>query len=407
MLEYMGNIRKNYRQIKTAIRKKGMVDTYFVSKYSFSPYMACEHACKYCDGRAEKYYVEGDYEKDIVIRKNLPEILKMEIPKLREIGTIMIGSGISDSYQPVEADEKLMRRSAEILLESNLSVAVLTKSSLIMRDLDIWKKVNQKNGFTLMISLITLDDHIRQVFEPNASPVQERLDTLSEFRKEGIPVGVLAMPILPFISDTKEQVTDLISELENIGVDFVMPGSLTLRPGVQKETYLKIIKEHYPQKYHDYVSLYKSDRASGNPDHYYGKQFFDQAYDVLNSRSILSNIPHQIFQNRFPIYDEINILMSHMIELYSRKGINVFLLKSALSKYRKWLFDEKKIFNRKRKLTYQDLDWKLIDLFKTDRFNEIINNRKLFTFLEKIVIDRKTFDYRSLKAVNGIKEKRT
>ena len=91
----------------------------------------------------------------------------------------------------------------------------------------------------LMISLITLDDHIRQVFEPNASPVQERLDTLSEFRKKGIPVGVLAMPILPFISDTKEQVTDLISELENIGVDFVMPGSLTLRPGVQKETYLK------------------------------------------------------------------------------------------------------------------------------------------------------------------------
>ncbi len=133
-----------YRTINKAIKKDLFPDPYFVAKYHFSPYMACEHACVYCDGRAEKYFVEGDYEKDIVVRKNLIEILAKELPKMREPGIISIGSGISDVYQPIEKEEKLVQKSAELLLQYDFGVTVLTKSSLVERDLDLWSELNRK-----------------------------------------------------------------------------------------------------------------------------------------------------------------------------------------------------------------------------------------------------------------------
>ncbi len=152
-------IRKHHKTIKKALRKRDLVDPYFVSKYSFSPYQACRHGCLYCDGRAEKYYVEGDFERDVVIKENLPILLEKELDRLREPGTICIGSGISDPYQPVEEEELIVRECARILAKRDLPVSVMTKSSLIRRDLDLWCEVNRKSRFTLMVSLTTTDDH--------------------------------------------------------------------------------------------------------------------------------------------------------------------------------------------------------------------------------------------------------
>ena len=106
----MNEVHKHYRYVKKILRKNNLAGSFMCGRYSFSPYMACSHGCVYCDGRAEKYWVEGDFEKDIVVRKNLPELLSVELPKLRETATITIGSGISDAYQPPEIEEELMRR---------------------------------------------------------------------------------------------------------------------------------------------------------------------------------------------------------------------------------------------------------------------------------------------------------
>ena len=80
-----------------SIRRANLSGSFVVGKYSFSPYMACQHGCVYCDGRAERYYVEGDFERDIVVRENLPDLLAREIPRLREKGFVSMGSGISDA----------------------------------------------------------------------------------------------------------------------------------------------------------------------------------------------------------------------------------------------------------------------------------------------------------------------
>ncbi len=396
----MKKINKHYKEIKTAIRKHKLADHYFVSKYSFSPYMACEHGCKYCDGRAEKYYVEGDYEKDIVIRKNLPEILGKELPKLREKGVIFIGSGISDAYQPVEKEENLMLKCAEILSKSYFAVTVLTKSSLILRDLDIWKKVHQKNSFVLMISLTFLDDELRKIFEPGASSVQERIEIIRTFKSAGIPVGITAMPFLPFINDAEKQISDFLNKMKEIDVDFIMPASLTLRPGKQKDTYLEMIKKNFPELISKYEILYQKNLPSGMPSYSYRKNFYPHINRKILEKNMTIFQPHRIYKNKLPLYDEIFILMHHLKELYEMRKVDITALRNNLDLYTKWLLDEKTSFNRRKKPTHKDLELKLIGIINNEEFLEIIRNRKLFGFLKKIVIDRKTFDYGTLKIEN-------
>lgn len=359
--------------------------------------MACQHACKYCDGRAERYYVEGDYERDIIIRNNLPEILASELPKIKEIGTVTIGSGISDPYQPIESEEKIMRKCGQLLLETELSAAVLTKSSLILRDLDIWKGLHQKNGFLLMISITTLDDKIRQIFEPGASSVEERLKTIATFKENNIPVGALLMPFLPGITDKQEDIYQLIDRLNRMGIDFILPGGLTLRPGRQKAIYLDVIKEKYPHLMPMYSKMYGAEYPSGSPDYKFSNNLYEKVDMIMSKFRIPDRIPHFIFKDRFPLYDEVLILLHHMIHLYDKTNINTNPLKDALKRYDHWLTEERKSFMRKRKKESNLLDKKFFDIVTNDEVMSIVKNIKLSKFIKKIVIQRKLFDYNNLK----------
>ncbi|MCP4148161.1 MAG: radical SAM protein, partial [bacterium] len=270
------------------------METFFAAKYSFSPYRACEHACKYCDGRAEKYYVDGDFEKDIGIRKNAAELLQKELPKLREPGIIIIGSGISDPYQPVEAEEKIMQDCAQILAGYHFPVTVMTKSALIMRDIDIWQEVHRKNGFTLMVSLVFSDDSLRQLFEPFAASVKSRLDTLRAFKEKGMNAGVIAMPFLPYLADTRENISCLAKNLKDIGVDFVIPAGLTLRPGRQKDVYLAVIEENFPDLRPKYEILYGQNRASGISIYGYREKFLRTVDSIFSEHRLLTLVPHYV-----------------------------------------------------------------------------------------------------------------
>ena len=151
-------------KIKTALRKSREIDHYFGSRYSFSPYRACSHDCAYCDGRAERYYVEGNFSSSIVIRENLPEVLKKDLERLREKGFILAGSGVTDAYQPIEKKEKLMARAAELLAEKGFPAVLVTKSVLPMRDMEIWRKVNDKSRFILLLTICSVNEEERSNF---------------------------------------------------------------------------------------------------------------------------------------------------------------------------------------------------------------------------------------------------
>lgn len=396
----MANIIPHPVEVKRLLRKQKLVETYFVAKYGFSPYGACQHACQYCDGRAEKYYVEGDFERDIVIRRNAPQLLEYELTRLREPGTIMIGSGISDAYQPVEVEERLMRTCAEVLSQHDFSVMVLTKSSLIKRDLDVWQMVNQRGGFTLMMSLTMLDDGLRRLFEPGASSTKARLETLRRFKEAGFTIGVAAMPFLPHLADSAEAVTELVQTLADIGVDFVMPGGLTLRPGRQKETYMTVIRSHFPQLVDDYHTLYGENRPSGSPQFAYRQEKYLMFMEILNSFRLPMMMPHRVYRERFALYDEIHILLSHMADLYALRGVDTRRLNRSRKRYTEWLTAEKTIFNRRRKVSYHELESQVKTMIRDGEMERILDNRKLAEFVQEIALEDTVFDYNSLKVAD-------
>ncbi len=394
------NIRKHYIEVKKVLRKN-KYSGIFSGKYSFSPYRACSHACKYCDGRYEKYYIEGDFEKDIVIRKNISDLLDKEVDKIRERGIISVASGVSDPYQPVEKEERIMNRCSEILSKNNIPVSVMTKSSLIIRDIDNWKKVHDNNFFSLMVSLVYSDDSIRKIFEPFAGSVEERLETLRTFKEKGMYTGVTMMPLIPYISDSEKQIIDLVEKLKEINVDFIWPGCLTLKSGKQKALFFNTIKSEYPAFFDKFKDLYKQEIWTGEPSKKYLINYSARIVKILKDFSIPMRPPHYMYKDKVYLYDELFILLEHMKSLYFLRGVNIKRLSDSVRRYNEWLFDEKKYYGRKRKSDYMDIDNKIKLLMKNNKFNDILKNDKLCTFLDKIVLERMTFNYSKMKIENN------
>jgi DNA repair photolyase len=395
----MVDLRLHRREVKTALRRRDLVDSYFVGKLGMSPYQACAHGCAYCDGRAERYFIEGEFDRDIVIRSNIATVLERELGGQRERGFVFIGSGVSDAYQPPEAEENLMRSCARLLADRALPATVLTKSHLALRDLDVWSEVNRKAGFVFMVSLMTLDDDLRRIFEPRAGSIDERLDALSAFKAQGCAIGVAAMPFLPGLSDGDEQFRALAERLGAIGVEFVLPGGLTLRPGRQKQFFLETLRSFRPDLLPLYQRLYAEDRPSGAPLSQYGESMHRRAAAVFLDADIPIRMPHAIYHGRLPIYDEVHVLMQHMTDLYAARGRSVRRLRDAQLRYTAWLLARKKAFNRRRSLRPGVIEWELKDMARTDGLAELLANAKLAEFLRDVLLEGKILDYRRMELV--------
>lgn len=392
-------INKHYRDVKKVLKKDNISNEFNLGKYGFSPYAACGHGCLYCDGRAERYYIDGEFDRDIVIRRNLPDLLPGELAALREPGFISIGSGVSDAYQPVEETEELMKHCSGQIAMTGYPVTLLTKSAIVMRDIDAWRRVHERSRFLLMVSLTFNDDTLRRRFEPGASSVDERLKTIESFKKAGMHVGVLAMPFIPFISDTDENIRTLFEKLKSLDVDFIMPGGLTLRPGKQKDLFIDYIRREYPGFLKGIEEIYSENRASGNSAYSYRQRFTKRVHSILDGFEIPAAIPHYVYKGVVPIYDEVYILLRHMQYLYSVRGVDTRGLDVSTGKYHEWLLQEKKEFNRKRKSDWRSIEDKLKELVSSGNLTGITGNEKLSRFLKSVIIGGGTFDGFKLKLI--------
>ncbi len=314
-------------QLKSVKRATMFVDTYFVSKFGFSPYRGCQHGCAYCDGRAERYYVEGIFDEDIEVRLNAAEILDTTLVKSREFGIVGIGSGVSDAYQPIEGKHKIMPGVIDVLIKHRAPAYVMTKSALALRDLDKWKELNQVAGVTLFVSLTMLNNALGRLFEPGASLPTKRLEMIQKFKEAGISVVVLAMPFMPKITDGLDQVDTLFRKLKDVNVDAVMPGGMTLRPGCQKDHFFNVIEDYDASLLPFYKNLYRENKQSGSPLQSYIIEEAKGIDKLQRSHGLLNIMPHHLYQDRLQIYDEIWVLLTHMLKIYSRQGINISPLK--------------------------------------------------------------------------------
>lgn len=381
--------------VKKALRKGDFASSMFLGMYSASPYMGCSHGCLYCDGRAEKYHLEGDFEKNITIRKNLPDLMEGELYRLRERGPVHFSSGISDIYQPCEKEYSLMARCSEILSETSFPVSVLTKSSLVLRDLNNWKKVNSRGGFLLQMTLTTLDEDVIRMSEPGASSAEKRIETIQAFKDAGCSVGIYMMPLLPGLSDDNRSVEALLTKLRELNVDYIIPGELTLRPGRQKEAYFQMIRENRPHLEREYHRLFQENRYSGVPLVSYRKELHSRLDPLFQGVCTLP--PHYLYRNTMPVYCELLILLQHMFSLYKRKSSDLTPLKEGYVKIHDFLKKEKSAFNRKRSLPGDEVDNILRFFIQTGGLEDLLKNERLTDFITSVVVKRKVFNYQTLK----------
>jgi DNA repair photolyase len=381
------------------LKPADLPDNFTHSLYKVAPYRGCAHGCRYCDGRAERYFVEGDFERDITLKSTIPDRFASELPSLRERGIISFGSGVTDSYQPLEGIHKITRRCAELLANSSrpFPAMVMTKSNLILDDLPLWKRVNEYTGFLLLVSITSLDENVREVMEPGASSFASRLEMLRAFKAAGCATGVLAMPLLPGISDSVDSMHSLYAACAEAGADFIMPGGLTLRPGRQKDFYLNALYRYRPELLEPTRRIYLEERPSGSPYPAAAKALFERIAPIKLEFAMPYLLPHEITARMLPPYDALRILYRDMLELYSERGIDTSALLKSAKAYDEWLISLRRVFRRKKTLPDTWLEERFADAVDSGELSILLANDRLAHFTNTVINEGARLDYCTLQ----------
>ena len=228
-------------------------------------YRGCTHGCIYCDSRSTCYQFTHPFE-DVEVKQNAPELLEKALKSKRK--TCMIGTGaMSDPYMHCEKELQLTRRCLEIILKYGFGAAIQTKSDLILRDIDLLTEINRTAKCVVQITLTTYDDDLCKILEPNVCNTKRRVEVLSILQEKGIPTIVWLTPILPFINDTKENISAILNECVRTGVkgviDFGM--GLTLREG-DREYYYAALDKFFPGMKERYIKQYGNSYELPSPN---------------------------------------------------------------------------------------------------------------------------------------------
>lgn len=200
-------------------------------------YRGCSHGCVYCDSRSKCYHFTHDFE-DIEVKQNAPELLEEALRKKRKRCVIGTGS-MCDPYIPIEKELCLTRRCLEIIDRYSFGAAVLTKSDLVLRDLDLLSSINKKAKAVVQMTITTADDELCKILEPGVCSTSRRVQVLRECKERGIPTVVWLSPLLPFINDTQENIDAVFGFCAEAGVKAILCFGigLTLREGNREYFY--------------------------------------------------------------------------------------------------------------------------------------------------------------------------
>lgn len=220
--------------------------------YGMNIYRGCSHGCIYCDSRSKCYQFTHAFE-DIEVKQNAPELLEKALRSKRK--KCMIGTGaMSDPYMHCEEELRLTRKCLEIIHKYGFGAAIQTKSDRILQDLDLLDEINRTAKCVVQITLTTYDDDLCRIVEPNVCNTKRRIEVLEMMQERNIPTVVWLTPVLPYINDTEENITSIVSECVRTGVkgiiDFGM--GLTLREG-DREYYYAALDRYFPGMKQQYI----------------------------------------------------------------------------------------------------------------------------------------------------------
>ncbi|MBD9483379.1 PA0069 family radical SAM protein [Pseudomonas sp. PDM14] len=274
---------------KTVISRNQSPDVGF--DRSVNPYRGCEHGCIYCFARPSHAYWDLspgiDFETKLIAKTNLADRLEEELSKPNYVPQ-PIALGINtDGYQPIEREYQLTRRSLEILLRFRHPVSIITKSSLILRDLDLLEELASRNLVSVAFSLTTLDNELKRIMEPRAASPGARLKAMRTLSEHGVPVSVMAAPMIPMINDSELEA--ILEAARDAGAQSA--GYVLLRLPLEiAELFEEWLQAHFPERAAHVMSLIRQSRGGKNYDSQFGKRMRGEGIfaDLLAQRFALA-----------------------------------------------------------------------------------------------------------------------
>jgi DNA repair photolyase len=255
---------------------------YLPFSWTINPYRGCSHACVYCFARSTHTFLDmgagKDFETKIVVKVNAPELLRKELRRKSWTGERIAMGTNTDPYQRAEGKYELMPRIIKTLTEYRNPFSILTKGTLILRDLDLLIEANEVAEVSTAFSIGTLDEDVWRKSEPGTPHPRKRVEAVRKLNDAGIPCGVLMAPILPGISDRDDQMKATLEACIDAGATHVSPILLHLRPKV-REVYMEWLRDAYPDLLPRYEGMYKGSYASREDRSRLGRRFTEMSHD--------------------------------------------------------------------------------------------------------------------------------
>jgi DNA repair photolyase len=233
---------------------------YLPFKYSINPYRGCTHSCTYCFARPTHTFLDmnagRDFETKIVVKVNAPDVLRRQLAAKRWKGDGIAMGTNTDPYQRAEGRYRLMTGIIRALTDYRNPFSILTKGTLILRDVELLVEAARVTDVSTAFSIGTLDEDAWRRSEPGTPHPRKRIDAVRALNEAGIPCGVLMAPILPGITDDPRQLREVVAAAIDAGATHVSPILLHLRPGVREE-FLPWLEDNYPELVGRYEELYR------------------------------------------------------------------------------------------------------------------------------------------------------
>jgi DNA repair photolyase len=263
-------------------------------------YRGCTHGCIYCDSRSEVYNMDHDFE-DIEVKENSLELLKKELIKR---SASMIGTGaMTDPYIPLESRLEYLRNALKLIDRYGFGFTCITKSDLILRDLDLLERINEKTKVDVQMTITTADDDLCKILEPNVCPTSRRVEVLKILKDSGIPTVVWLCPILPYINDSEENINSILDYCIDANVKGIVcfEMGLTLREGNRQYFYSKL-DENFPGLKGRYIKRFGNNYSIPSPNNHKLMDIFQKRTSgagILNNADEIFEYLHDFPQKSY------------------------------------------------------------------------------------------------------------
>jgi DNA repair photolyase len=280
-------VRYTEREFKTILNVRKYIDSWFWDRYGVNPYQGCRFGCIYCDSRSERYRLPTDFENDIIVKVDPAGMLDRRLSRARTLlPDVVAMSGASDPYHHAEARFESTRRCLEVLEKHAYPAHIITKSRLVLRDLELLDRIGGNSWCCVSVTITTVNARVARFLEKRSPSPQVRLNVVRTIKEKAphVRTGVLFMPVVPFLGDSDADLEAMVGQAREAGADFILFGGAMTMRDMQALWFLKHIGEAYPELLDKYEELYG---FKYNPGFYGGDYTARDSYNLALSRKFL------------------------------------------------------------------------------------------------------------------------